>query len=131
VANERRRTIWPPSEEDERDRTVIDMMMAKRSSVMKGTLIAGAVALALSASSAFAQSASLNATEAVPATGQAPAMTYGTSGYVFPDDGSPSGVEVTPVVPQAPTQHAGHLGLSRIYLYPPSEGSDSGGGGGG
>src|SRR2546428_8280521 len=30
VADERRRTIWPPSEEDKRDRTVIVMMMAKR-----------------------------------------------------------------------------------------------------
>jgi hypothetical protein len=47
------------------------------------------------------------------------------SGYVFPNDGSPSGDQPTArseAVPQGPGR------FSRIYLYPPSEGSDGGNG---
>ena len=49
------------------------------------------------------------------------------SGYVFPDDGSPSGTEpMAHPVPQAPVPSGiGGLSFSRIYLYPPAEGDDS------
>jgi hypothetical protein len=82
---------------------------------MKSALIAGAATLLLSAGSAFAAGAS-SAT-----TGAAPAVTSGTSGYVYPDSSSP-GVWTTPAVP--PARAAGHFGRSRVYLYPPNEGGN-------
>ena len=83
---------------------------------MRSALIAGAATLLLSAGSAFAAGASSTA------TGVPPAVAPETSGYVYPDSHSLSGDWRGTTVPPAPT--TGHFNRSRIYLYPPSDGSD-------
>ena len=70
---------------------------------MKNGLIAGAAMLVLSAGTAFAMNPGSATTDPAQAYSQAP-VPYGAGGYVFPDDGSPSG-----------------LGLSHVYLYPPAQ----------
>jgi hypothetical protein len=95
-----------------------------RSLVMKSILLAGAAALALSAGSAFAAGPTM-ATDPSAAFGQPPAATYGTGGYVFPDDGAPSGDLASPLTePQQQPAQSGRF--SRVYLYPPAQdgGSD-------
>ena len=86
---------------------------------MKCILLASATTLLLSVGSASA--ASLFATDAASF-----GMGY-VSGYVFPNDGSPSGDAPTAVYSPPPTQADGHFHFSRVYLYPPAEGDDSNG----
>ena len=93
-------------------------------------LLAAAAALTLSTGSVLAQGTDTNMTGAAPSNQPVAAASpyYGyVSGYVFPNDGSPSGDQdmARSVVPQQ-----GPGLFSRIYLYPPSEGSDSGNGAG-
>jgi hypothetical protein len=86
---------------------------------MKYILLAGAATLALSAGSAFAAGPSMATPDPSAAFGQPPAPTYGTGGYVFPDDGSPSGdIGSTIAEPQQPAQSGR---LSHVYLYPPAQ----------
>jgi hypothetical protein len=97
---------------------------------MQRHLLAAVAGLALSAGSALAAGPDANAT-AVPAgqpvAGVSGYYGYYSSGYLFPDDGSPSGDQAT----ARPVQQPQGPGLfSRIYLFPPSEGSDMGGGAG-
>jgi hypothetical protein len=95
-------------------------MVAKmnRSLVMKIILLAGAATLALSVA-AFAASPTTT-TDLSAAFGQAPSATYGTGGYVFPDDGAPSGDLASPITePQQQPQQTGPF--SHVYLYPPAQ----------
>jgi hypothetical protein len=93
---------------------------------MKRMIIAAVAAIALPAGAALAQSPAAPAVSAAP-----PGGPY--SGYLFPDDGSPSGDEpgVVPLAPQPPTPTGiGGLTITHVYLFPPSEGSDDSGGNG-
>lgn len=97
---------------------------------MKRYLLATAAVLTLSSGSVLAAGTGTNMTAAAPSNQPVAAASayYGyVSGYVFPNDGSPSGDQDTAraVVPQQ-----GPGLFSRIYLYPPSEGSDCGSGAG-
>ena len=85
--------------------------------------LAAAAALGLSAGSAMAA-------QPQPAPIAAPNGYYGyySSGYLFPDDGSPSGDQPTARALPVPS---GTGIFSHVYLYPPSEGADMGGGGAG
>jgi hypothetical protein len=98
-----------------------------RRKIMKRYFLATAAVLSLSAGSALAAGPDATTTTVAPATPPVAAASayYGyTSGYVFPNDGSPSGTQsMAHAVPQP-----GHGIFSEIYLYPPAEGSDSGGG---
>jgi hypothetical protein len=86
---------------------------------MKNGLIAGAAMLVLSAGSAFAMNPGSATADPAQAYSQAPAP-YGAGGYVFPDEGSPSGDIGTSVTePQQPS--SGRFGLSHVYLYPPAQ----------
>jgi hypothetical protein len=86
---------------------------------MKTILLAGAATLALSAGSAFAAGPSTATPDPSAAFGQAPAATYGNGGYVFPDEGSPSGVLGTLVTePQQQQPQSGPF--SHVFLYPPA-----------
>jgi len=90
-------------------------------------LLASATALVLSAGGAFAASPGGLATTVAPAAPQAAASAYYgyySSGYQFPDDGSPSGTQAMarPLPPQPRTGPYSH-----IWLYPPSEGADTNG----
>jgi hypothetical protein len=107
-----------------------DAVVIERSFVMKSIVFASAATLLLSAVPAFAQGVGPTTTEATPAYGQAQSFGMGyISGYAFPDDGSPSGDAPTAVYsPQPPLQSSGPLKFTRLYLYPPSEGTDSGNG---
>jgi hypothetical protein len=94
------------------------------------TYLLAVVGLALSAGGALAQSPVTNTTTA-PA-GQPVASANGyygyySSGYVFPNEGSPSGDDAMarPVPqPQGPGL------LTRVYLFPPSAGNDDSDAGG-
>jgi opacity protein-like surface antigen len=99
--------------------------------MMHRYLLATAAALTLSTASAMA--AGPDATTTVsPATSPPAAASgyygYYSSGYLFPDDGSPSGDE--PMVRPLPVPQGPGI-FSHVYLYPPSEGADMGGGGAG
>ena len=96
---------------------------------MKRYFLATAAVLSLSAGSALAAGPDATTTPVAPATQPVAAASayYGyssySSGYVFPDDGSPSGTQaMAHAVPQPR-----HGIFTEIYLYPPSEGSDSNG----
>ena len=86
---------------------------------MKSIVLASAATLLVSAGSASA--AGLGATDAASF-----GMGY-VSGYVFPDDGSPSGDAPTAVYSAPPTPTDGRFHFSRVYFIPPSEGTDSNG----
>ena len=93
---------------------------------MKPALLAAVAALLLSTGSVLAAP---NATTTVTPSYQPPVAaesSYYTyySGYVFPDDGSPSGTE--PMAKPIPQPSTGLF--TRIYLYPPAEGADAGNG---
>ena len=79
--------------------------------------------LALVAAMAMPVGASFTADAAEVPTQPPPVVTDSYSGYLFPEDGSPSGddLNVNPL-PQQP--EAGGLSISHVYLYPPSEGAD-------
>lgn len=81
---------------------------------MNRYVLVAATALSLSAGSAFA---------AGPQPIAAPNAYYGyySSGYVFPNDGSPSADQ--PMARAVPQQQ-GPGPFSRLYLYSPSEGTD-------
>lgn len=88
------------------------------------TILATAAALAVSTGAAFAASGPVT-----PAPQPLPPNGF-YSGYLFPDDGSPSGQEpeaIPVLVPPTPTGIPG-LYFTHIFLYPPSEGADSGNG---
>ena len=89
---------------------------------MTRTVFATVAALAVSTGVAFAAD-----TAVVPAYQQPAASSFAT-GYLFPDEGSPSGDEPTAhVMPQQATPGGiGGLSYSHVWLFPPSEGSDSG-----
>jgi hypothetical protein len=110
----------PSNGEEESARSAIAMVVKmNRSLVMKIILLAGAATLALSAAAAFAASPT-TMTDPSAAFGQAPAATYGTGGYVFPDDGAPSGDLANPITePQQQPQQTGRF--SHVYLYPPAQ----------
>ncbi len=86
---------------------------------MMRTLFATVAVLAVSAGTAFAAEAPV-----VPAY-QQPATNGFSTGYLFPDEGSPSGDEPNAHV-VAPQPTPGGLSFSHVWLFPPSEGSDSG-----
>jgi hypothetical protein len=111
----------PSNGEEETVRSAIAMVATtNRSLVMKSILLAGAAALALSAGAAFAAGPSTATPDPSAAFGQPPAPTYGTGGYIFPDDGSPSGDLAGPVTdPQPQPRQTGRF--SHVYLYPPSQ----------
>src|SRR5262245_18160627 len=91
--------------------------------LMARMILATAAALAVSTGAAFA------AGPTAPASQQPPPNGF-YSGYLFPDDGSPSGDEpeaIPVLVPPTPTGIGG-LSFTHIYLYPPAEGADSGNG---
>ena len=95
---------------------------------MKRYLLPAAVALTLSSGYALAAGTDANMTTVAPANQPVAAASayYGyVSGYVFPNDGSPSGDQDTA---RAVVPHQGPGLFSRVYLYPPSEGSDGGNG---
>jgi hypothetical protein len=87
---------------------------------MKRYFLATAAVLSLSAGSALAAGPDAPTTTVAPATPPVAAASayYGyTSGYVFPNDGSPSGTQsMARAVPQP-----GHGIFSEVYLYPPAE----------
>ena len=62
---------------------------------------------------------SQHATDPSTGYGQAPAATYGTGGYVFPDEGSPSG-ELGNLVTQPQPQPPQTGPFSHVYLFPPA-----------
>jgi hypothetical protein len=111
----------PSNGEEKAVRSAIAMVATmNRSLVMKSILLAGAASLALSAGSAFAASPSTATPDPSAAFGQIPSATYGTGGYVFPDDGAPSGDLATSVMePQQQPTQTGHF--SHVYLYPPAQ----------
>ena len=87
------------------------------------TILATATALAVSTGAAFAADGPVT-----PAPQPLPQNGF-YSGYLFPDDGSPSGEQpdaIPVLVPPTPTGIGG-VYITHIYLYPPAEGSDSGG----
>ena len=84
---------------------------------MKSILLAGAATLALSVA-AFAANPN-TATDPSTGYGQAPAASYGTGGYVFPDEGSPSG-ELGNLVTQPQPQPPQTGPFSHVYLFPPA-----------
>ena len=84
---------------------------------MKSILLAGAATLVLSTASAFA--AGTMTPDPSAAFGQIPSATYGTGGYVFPDEGSPSG-ELGTLVTEPQQQPAQSGPISHVYLYPPA-----------
>ena len=93
---------------------------------MKRYFLATAAVLGLSAGSALAAGPDATTTTVAPTAtplGAASAYYGYSSGYVFPDDGSPSGTQ--------PMAHAvaqpRHGIFTEIYLYPPAEGADSSG----
>jgi hypothetical protein len=86
---------------------------------MKSGLLAGAAMLMLSAGSAFAANPGPTTTDPATAFGQVPSIPYGTGGYVFPDDGAPSGDLGSVVEPQQPPPPNGPI--SHVYLYPPAQ----------
>jgi hypothetical protein len=86
---------------------------------MKNGLIAGAAMLVLSAGSAFAVNPGSATTDPTQAYNSQAPVPYGAGGYVFPDDGSPSGDVGTSVT--EPQQPPSGLGLSHVYLYPPAQ----------
>jgi hypothetical protein len=88
---------------------------------MKSILLAGAATLALTAGTAFAAGPTTT-TDPSAAFGQAPTATYGTGGYVFPDDGAPSGTLGIPL-PEPQQQPAQTGRFSHVYLYPPAQDS--------
>jgi hypothetical protein len=95
---------------------------------MKRYLLVSATALALSSGSVLAAGTTTAVTPAAPPSPPVAAESgyYGYySGYAFPDDGSPSGDQVT-ARPEAQPRGPGLI--TRIYLFPPSEGADAGGG---
>jgi hypothetical protein len=97
----------------------------KRSLIMKSGLLAGAAMLMLSAGSAFAATPGSTTTDPTAAFGQAPTVPYGTGGYVYPDDGSPSGDIAAQVTePQQPPPPNGPF--THVYLYPPAQAQDGG-----
>ncbi|MEJ0017712.1 MAG: hypothetical protein WDN25_14340 [Acetobacteraceae bacterium] len=91
---------------------------------MKRLLLASAAGLAVTTGAAFAAGV-----PGTPGTAQ-PAQDSFYSGYLFPDDGSPSGDEPTAIpVPQPSTPTGiGGLNFTHIFLFPPSEGADGGDG---
>jgi opacity protein-like surface antigen len=95
---------------------------------MKRYLLVAATALALSSGSVLAAGTTTAVPAATPPSPPVAAESgyYGYySGYAFPDDGSPSGDQVMArpeTVPHGPGI------ITRVYLFPPSEGSDAGGG---
>src|SRR5262245_23608394 len=94
--------------------------------LMIRTILATATALAVSTGAALAA----GAPPGVPPNQQTPSNGGYYSGYLFPDDGSPSGEapDAVPVlVPPTPTGISG-LNITHIFLYPPAEGADSGNG---
>jgi len=99
--------------------------------MMQRYLLATAAALALSTGSALAAGPD-GITTVSPATSPTAAASgyygYYSSGYLFPDDGSPSGDQPTARALPVPS---GTGIFSHVYLYPPSEGADMGGGGAG
>ncbi len=95
---------------------------------MKRYLLAAAAVLPLSTGSVLAagSDAGTAATQASPPVATANGYYgYYSSGYLFPNDGSPSGDQ--PMARPSPPQQASGI-FSRVYLYPPAEGSDTGGG---
>ena len=84
---------------------------------MKRTMLALVAAMAMPVGASF----TANAAE-VP-TQPSPVVTDSYSGYLFPEDGSPSGDELNvKPLPQQPSPVG--QPYSRIFLYPPSEGAD-------
>jgi hypothetical protein len=95
---------------------------------MQRYLLVAATALTLSSGSVLAAGTTTAVTPAAPPSPPVAAESgyYGYySGYAFPDDGSPSGDQVM-ARPEAVPQGPGPF--TRVYLFPPSEGSDAGGG---
>jgi hypothetical protein len=95
---------------------------------MKRYLLTSGAALILSTGGVLAAGPAPT-TAVAPAAPQAavsPYYGYYNSGYVFPDDGSPSGNQPMARAVQEPPEGI----FSRIYLYPPAEGGDSGNGAG-
>src|SRR5262249_8878971 len=92
----------------------------KRSLVMKSGLFAGAAMLLLSAGAAFAANPGSTTTDPTAAFGsQVPTVNYGSGGYVYPQDGSPSGDIAAPVAePQQSPPSNGPF--THVYLYPPA-----------
>jgi len=86
---------------------------------MTRTILTAAAALSLATGAAFAQG------QVTPAY-QQPGNGDFASGYLFPNDGSPSGDDPAAHVVQQ--QPANGFGVSHVYLFPPSEGADSGSG---
>ena len=99
-------------------------MESSRRKIMNRTLLAATAALVMSTGAVFAAGSSND-----PASQSSRGLNY-DSGYVFPDDGSPSGTQpwAHPVPQQPIPSGIGGLSFTRIYLYPPAEGDDSGGG---
>jgi len=86
---------------------------------MTRTILTAVAALSLATGAAFAQG------QVTPAYEQPGSGGFAT-GYLLPNDGSPSGDEPTAhVLPQQPSSG---FAISHVYLYPPSEGSDNGAG---
>jgi hypothetical protein len=108
----------PSNGEEPGVRCAIAMMAPtmKRSLVMKSGLLAGAAMLLL-AGSAFAANPGSTTTDPSAAFGQTtPTVPYGTGGYVYPEDGSPSGDIAAQVTePQQPPPANGPF--TYVYLY--------------
>ena len=98
---------------------------------MRKLLLTTGTLLALSAGGAFAYSPDVTG-QTVPSADQpqGAAGGYGTfnSGYLFPNDGSPSSDEylARPASPQPAQNGTGRFHFSHIYLYPPAESNDGG-----
>jgi hypothetical protein len=116
----------PSNREEATIRSAIAMVATmNRSLVMKSILFAGAAALALSAGAAFAAGPGAMTPDASAAFGQVPAPTYGAGGYVFPDDGAPSGDLGNNAVAEPQPQPTQSGRFSHVYLYPPSQDAGS------
>ena len=88
---------------------------------MKSGLFAGAAMLMLYAGSAFAANPGSMTTDPSAAFGQAtPSVPYGTGGYVYPEDGSPSG-DIAAQVAEPQQSPPSNGPFTHVYLYPPAQ----------
>ena len=88
---------------------------------MKSGLLAGAAMLMLYAGSAFAANPGSMTTDPSTAFGQAaPSVPYGTGGYVYPEDGSPSG-DIAAQVAEPQQSPPSNGPFTHVYLYPPAQ----------
>ena len=113
----------PSNGEEPSVRCAIAMMAPtmNTSLVMKSGLLAGAAMLMLYAGSAFAANPGSMTTDPSAAFGQAtPSVPYGTGGYVYPEDGSPSG-DIAAQVAEPQQSPPSNGPFTHVYLYPPAQ----------